>query len=103
MDRKWVDGAKRAGRTWVQGAIGFFFLTYLAPLMALLNDIATAGGDNGVIDWSLTFWSNALLACAAGGFIALIALAQNWLEDAGMIPTLGKPTDRKVGDAAMGE
>jgi hypothetical protein len=71
------DWIARAVRTFLQAFVGTFVLFYVGPLQQIVQDIVN-GGEMHV---DLNFWRNALFACAVAGFIALVSLAQNWLED----------------------
>lgn len=99
-----VDGLKRSTRTFLQGAVGVFALTYAKPLFDLARDVASIGpGDQLPVFPDLTFFRNLFLACFSGGVIATVALAQNWLEEIPGVPALLKPKDRSVGDKVLHE
>jgi hypothetical protein len=108
MSRKAKDLLNRVGRTFGQGALGVFALTYAKPLFDLMRSFASLGpGDQLPKYPDLTFWRNMLLALFAGGIIALFSLIHNWINDylgfGGTKPILGKPVDRALGDQALGE
>ena len=108
MSQKMHDLLIRVWRTFLQGAVGAFLLTYAKPLFDLARDFASLGpGDNLPPTPDLNFWRNLLLACFAGGVIALVSLAHNAINDylgwGNRTALFGKPTDRAIGDAAMGE
>jgi hypothetical protein len=73
------DTIKRAVRTFFQGAVGVLALTAIGPLSDLVQDVVSGSGNDIQID--LNLWRNILLACVAGGVIALIAFIQNLIED----------------------
>jgi hypothetical protein len=71
------DAARRAVRTFFQGAVGVLVLIAVPVLNQLIQAVA-AGGEI-VIDVDL--WQSIGIAAIAGGVIALIAFLQNMLED----------------------
>lgn len=102
------DMLVRVSRTFAQGAIGAFLLTYATPLFKVARDFASLGpGDNLPATPDLNFFRNMLLALFAGGVIACVSLAHNLINDylgaGNNLPALGKPVDRAIGDAALGE
>jgi hypothetical protein len=80
------DTLKRAFRTFLQGFIGILALIAVPTLNGIIK-AATGGGD---IDIDPNIWRTILIAAMAGGFVALIAFVQNWLEQKGAIPTVAK-------------
>ena len=78
------DTLIRAARTFFQGFVGVLVLCAVGPLNELVTGVVSGDGYDAKID--LNLWRNIALACIAGGVIALIAFAQNMLEDKGMIP-----------------
>lgn len=71
------DAVVRAIRTFLQGFVGVLALLAV-PILSTMIQSATGGGE---IEVDLNVWRTVLIAGMAGGFIALISLAQNWLED----------------------
>ena len=76
------DWLARAVRTFAQGALGIFVLMYSATLFKLLRDFASVGpGDNLPAVPDLNFFRNLVVACFAGGLIALVSLIHNGIEE----------------------
>ena len=71
------DTVKRAVRTFAQGFLGVFVLIAIPALNGLVTSVA--GGGDVAID--VDVWGNILIAALAGGIIALVAFAQNAIED----------------------
>jgi hypothetical protein len=86
------DALYRAIRTFFQAWSGIL----LAQAGMLLTDL-----DDGEISWAL--WKRVMLSGVASGVIAVVTFLHNFFEDHKIMPTFLKPTDRTVGDAAMGE
>jgi hypothetical protein len=82
------DALRRGVRTFVQGFIGILAISAIPVLNGIVTAVVAGGGNDVEID--LNIWRNILLAAIAGGVIALIAWAQNALEDKEKIPTLLK-------------
>lgn len=76
---KLPDSVRRAIRTFVQAFIGVL----LVQAAALLADL-----DDGEIDWNL--WKRVALSALAAGFVAAVTWVQNFLEDAGAVPSVLK-------------
>lgn len=76
------DWLARVLRTFVQGAVGVFLLTYSATLFKLAQDFASLGpGDELPPLPDLNFVRNMLLALFAGGVIACASLVWNGIEE----------------------
>jgi hypothetical protein len=108
MSRKAKDLWNRVWRTFVQGALAVFVITWIKPLFELARSFVSLGpGDNLPPMPDLTFWRNLLLAVFFGGVAALVALFWNWANDylgiGGTKPILGKPIDTALGDRQLGE
>ena len=71
------DALRRAARTFLQGMIGVLVLIAVPILNQMIQ--AVAGGGEVVFD--VDVWRSIGIAAIAGGVIALIAFAQNVLED----------------------
>lgn len=71
------DTVKRAVRTFFQGALGVFAMIAIPYLGNLIESVKSGG----TMDVDLDFWSAVLVACAAGGVIALVSFIQNAIED----------------------
>ena len=80
------DAAKRAFRTFVQGAVGVLVLIAVPALNDMVQSIA-AGGE---VDIDVNFWQGVAVAVVAGGVIALISFLQNFFEDQTHTKTLPK-------------
>lgn len=79
---KLKDWLARVLRTFVQGAIGVFVLTYSATIFKLAQDFSSLGpGDELPPLPDLNFLRNMLLALFAGGVIACFSLLWNGLEE----------------------
>lgn len=107
LSRKAKDMLNRVWRTFAQGALGVFGLTYIGPLFDLVQSFVSLGPGDTLPQVDLTFWRNALLAIVAGGAAAVISLVWNWINDYlgyGTNNTVtGKPLDTAIGDAVLGE
>lgn len=107
MSQRASDLWSRVWRTFAQGAAGVFVATYFGPLMDLMRAFTSLGPGDNLPEIELTLWRNALLAVIAGGFVAVAALLHNWVNDylgrGNDLPLIGKPIDRAVGDARLGE
>lgn len=107
MSRKAKDLWNRVWRTFLQGALGVFALTYFGPFWDLAQSFVSLGPGDELPTVDLTFWRNMLLAVIAGGAAALISLAHNaindYLKKGGTSFVLGKPVDTAVGDQVLGE
>jgi hypothetical protein len=75
------DSLRRGIRTFVQGFIGIVLLQAVA--------LATDAND-GSIDADL--WRRTIFSALVAGFIAVVSWLQNYLEDAGTIPSVMKST-----------
>jgi hypothetical protein len=85
------DALRRALRTFVQSFTGVI----LAQVGAIAID-AQQGKYVLDIDWIKRILVSALVA----GVIALLTFAQNWAEDAGAIPAVGKAVASSGADPA---
>jgi len=95
--RDWIA---RVVRTFIQGAVGVFVLTYSATIFKLLRDFASLGpGDNLPPVPDLNFFRNMLLALAAGGVIACGSLIWNGIEELvgkGLLKPSSPPAPKQV-------
>lgn len=71
------DALKRALRTFIQGFVGVLAIVAVPALKDLISSVAS-GGD---VDIDVNLWQGIAVAAVAGGVIALIAWAQNAVED----------------------
>lgn len=95
--RDWVA---RVLRTFIQGAVGSFFLLYSTTLFKLVRDFASLGpGDNLPELPDMNFFRNMLFAMAAGGVIASMSLLWNGIEQwigKGILKPESPPTPKAV-------
>lgn len=75
------DSLRRGIRTFVQAALGVVVL----QTVALVLD-----ANDGSIDASL--WRRTVVTAVVAGFVATVSFVQNFLEDAGTIPSVLKST-----------
>lgn len=80
------DIAKRVLRTFAQGFVGILVLLALPMFNGLIS--AAAGGGEIAVD--LNVWRTILFVAIAGGAVAVIALAQNLLEDKAGVQVMPK-------------
>ena len=76
------DALRRGIRTFFQGFIGVLALVAIPVLKQMVE--SAVGGQ--AIDIDVNVWQGIIVAAIAGGLIALIAWAQNALEDRGTVP-----------------
>lgn len=72
-----MDAVKRAVRTFGQGFVG----TLALIAIPWLNQIVRVASDGGAVSVDVHAMGAIGIAAVAGGTIALISWAQNWLED----------------------
>jgi hypothetical protein len=94
VNTKLKDTFDRAGRTFVQAATGVMSI----QAMSIALDVGR-GTYVPDVDWL----KRVGISAVAAGVIALVSFFHNWAEDHGVVPTMMKPTDRSVGDVALGE
>lgn len=82
------DAARRALRTFAQAFVGTLALLAIPALTDLIRAISNA--EPYEIDFR--FWQGVVIAACAAGVIALISFLQNFLEDSGAVPSVGKAT-----------
>jgi hypothetical protein len=75
-------------RTFLQAFVG----TLAVLAIPALTDIMRAVSNSEPYEIDFRFWQGAVVAACAAGIIALISFIQNWLEDAGAVPSVGKAT-----------
>lgn len=99
------DWIARVIRTFVQGAIGIFILTYSATIFKLVKDFASLGpGDQLPVVPDMNFLRNMLFACAAGGVIACGSLIWNAIENwtgKGILKPASPPAPKHVEPVAQ--
>jgi hypothetical protein len=76
---QWPDAVRRGVRTFVQSFIGIFLATVSSAHIVSANGIP-----------HLSTLESAVLAAAWGALIAVLAMAQNYLEDQNVIPAVLK-------------
>jgi hypothetical protein len=108
MSTRLHDLLVRVVRTFLQAAIPVFLVTAWQPLQAIINDLMNAGSGGGSIpEAHVDALRSALIAVVIAGVVAIGSLIHNLLNDyAGIAtntPLIGKPVDRAIGDAQMGE
>jgi hypothetical protein len=108
MSQKFHDLLNRVARTFLQAAVPVFLVTAIGPLRDVFYDLVNAGSGGGRIEPAhVDALRSALFAVVAAGIVALGSLVHNLLNDYANIgnktPIIGKPVDRTVGDAALGE
>lgn len=98
------DWVARVIRTFVQGAVGVFILTWSATLFNLLRDFTSLGpGDHLPPVPDLTFWRNMFLSLFAGGIIACASLVWNAIENytgKGLLKPASPPAPKNVESVA---
>lgn len=72
-----TDALKRATRTFAQG----FVATLALLAVPVLNNLVQTVAGGGVVTIDVNVWQSIGIAAVAGGTVALIAWAQNSLED----------------------
>jgi hypothetical protein len=80
------DSLRRAIRTFTQAFLG----TLAVLAIPALTDIMRAASSAEPYEIDFRFWQSVIVAACASGIIALIAFLQNFLEDKGTIPAVGK-------------
>lgn len=94
------DWAARVIRTFIQGAVGVFVLTWSATIFNLMKDFASIGpGDHLPAVPDLTFWRNLLISLFAGGVIACGSLLWNGVEQwigKGILKPASPPAPKNV-------
>ena len=108
MSRKAKDLLIRVWRTFLQGAIPVFIVTAVGPIRDIFYDIMNVASGHGTVpEPHVDALRAALVAVVAGGLVALGSLVHNWLNDylgiGNRSALTGKPVDRAIGDAALGE
>jgi predicted phage tail protein len=71
------DTVVRAVRTFIQGFVGVLALL----LVPFLNDLISSVSGGGEVELDVNFLQSIGVAAVAGGIIALVAFAQNWIEE----------------------
>lgn len=107
LSRKAKDLWNRTWRTFLQGALAVFIITWIGPLWDLVQSFVSLGPGDQLPHVDLNIWRNMLFAVVAGGAAGVIAAFWNWGNDylgiGGTKPIIGKPVDTATGDQVLGE
>lgn len=108
LSRRAHDFWTRIWRTFLQGAVPVFVVLAIGPFRDLYYDLINIASGHGTVpEAHIDALRSALIAVVAGGLAALGSLVHNWINDylgkGNGLPLIGKPVDRAIGDAALGE